>query len=128
MPAAENEAIVRRVFDAFAQKRGFALRDVFAEDATWVVPGGGTMAGTFRGRVYLIDPTANERGQFRILVEPDHRTTLATRAHAYGAVAFAAAGTGIAATAQTTYDEPTAEAGDLSFDPGFGLMSWFLGR
>ena len=28
-------------------------------------------AGTFNGRVYLIDPTANERGQFRILVEPD---------------------------------------------------------
>jgi hypothetical protein len=27
--------------------------------------------GTFAGRVYLIDPTANERGQFRILIEPD---------------------------------------------------------
>jgi len=47
---AENEALVRRVFDAFAQKRGFALRDVFADDATWVVPGSGSMAGTFTGR------------------------------------------------------------------------------
>jgi uncharacterized protein len=47
---ADNEALVRRVFDAFAQKRGFALRDVFADDATWVVPGSGSMAGTFRGR------------------------------------------------------------------------------
>lgn len=64
-------------------------------------------------------------GEWRILVEPDHRTTLKTRAHAYGAVAFAAAGTGIAATPQTTYDEPTAESGP-SFDPGHGLMSWFL--
>lgn len=27
--------------------------------------------GTFGGRVYLVDPTANDRGQFRILVEPD---------------------------------------------------------
>jgi multidrug efflux pump subunit AcrA (membrane-fusion protein) len=27
--------------------------------------------GTFGGRVYLVDPTANEKGQFRILVEPD---------------------------------------------------------
>ncbi|MBY0458690.1 MAG: cofactor-independent phosphoglycerate mutase, partial [Gemmataceae bacterium] len=27
-------------------------------------------------------------GDFRVLVEPDHRTTLATRAHAHGAVAF----------------------------------------
>ena len=50
MPRAENEALVRRIFDAFAEKRGFALRDVFADDATWIVPGSGTMAGTFRGR------------------------------------------------------------------------------
>ncbi|MCS7047041.1 MAG: HlyD family secretion protein [Gemmataceae bacterium] len=27
--------------------------------------------GTFGGRVYLVDPTANDKGQFRILVEPD---------------------------------------------------------
>ena len=47
---AENEAVVRRIFDAFASKQGFALRDVFADDAVWVVPGAGTMSGTFRGR------------------------------------------------------------------------------
>jgi len=47
---AENEALVRRIFDAFAQKRALALRDVFARDATWVVPGEGTMAGAFTGR------------------------------------------------------------------------------
>jgi ketosteroid isomerase-like protein len=47
---AENEALVRRIFDAFARKQGFALRDAFAEDATWRVPGSGTMAGTFEGR------------------------------------------------------------------------------
>jgi ketosteroid isomerase-like protein len=47
---AENEDLVRRIFDAFAQKRGFALRDVFADDATWTVPGSGSMAGTFTGR------------------------------------------------------------------------------
>ena len=39
VPAAENEAVVRRIFDAFARKQGFALRGLFAEDATWVVPG-----------------------------------------------------------------------------------------
>jgi 2,3-bisphosphoglycerate-independent phosphoglycerate mutase len=33
-------------------------------------------------------------GEGRILVEPDHRTTLRTRAHAYGPVPFALAGTG----------------------------------
>ena len=50
MGRAENEALVRRVFDAFAQKRGFGLRDVFARDATWVVPGDGAMSGTVAGR------------------------------------------------------------------------------
>ena len=53
MARAENEAIVRQIFDAFAQKQGFALRDVFDEDATWTVPGSGTMAGTFRGRAEI---------------------------------------------------------------------------
>jgi ketosteroid isomerase-like protein len=48
--AADNEALVRRIFDAFARKAGFALRGLFAEDAVWHVPGEGVMAGTFRGR------------------------------------------------------------------------------
>jgi ketosteroid isomerase-like protein len=47
---AENDALVRRIFAAFAEKRGFALRDVFAEDAIWTVPGSSAMAGTFTGR------------------------------------------------------------------------------
>jgi 2,3-bisphosphoglycerate-independent phosphoglycerate mutase len=47
----------------------------------------------------------------RILIEPDHRTTLRTRAHAHGAVPFAAAGTGITPGGQGSYDEPTAAAG-----------------
>jgi 2,3-bisphosphoglycerate-independent phosphoglycerate mutase len=67
-------------------------------------------------------------GDWRILVEPDHRTILRTRTHAHGAVPFAAAGTGIVPRGQTTYDEQTAGASDLSFDPGYGLMSWLLGR
>jgi len=48
--AAENAALVRGIFDAFARKDGFSLRGVFAEDAVWVVPGEGIMAGTFEGR------------------------------------------------------------------------------
>jgi len=67
-------------------------------------------------------------GDWRLLVEPDHRTTLATRAHAHGAVAFAACGAGITPAGQSSYDEPTAEASYLSFDPGWTLMRWFLGR
>ena len=67
-------------------------------------------------------------GEYRILVEPDHRTTLATRAHAYGSVAFAACGTGITPDAAERYDEPTAATTGLSFDPGWHLMKWWLGR
>jgi hypothetical protein len=48
--AAENEALVRQIFEAFARKQGFALRGLFAEDAVWTVPGGGVMAGVYRGR------------------------------------------------------------------------------
>jgi len=67
-------------------------------------------------------------GEYRILVEPDHRTTLATRAHAHGPVAFAAAGAGIKPDAATTYDEPSAASTGLTFDPGWHLMRWFLER
>jgi ketosteroid isomerase-like protein len=48
--AAENEALVRRIFDAFARKEGFALRGLFAENAVWNVPGSGVMAGVYSGR------------------------------------------------------------------------------
>ncbi len=50
MGAAENEALVRRIFDAFARKEGLALRGLFAEDAVWTVPGRGALAGVYRGR------------------------------------------------------------------------------
>ena len=50
MSAAENDSIVRQMFDAFARKEGFALRGLFAEDAVWNVPGDGIMAGVYRGR------------------------------------------------------------------------------
>ncbi len=50
MSAAANEALVRRIFDAFALKQGFSLRDCFAEDAVWHVPGASVMGGTYRGR------------------------------------------------------------------------------
>ena len=50
MSAAGNEAVVRRLFDAFARKEGLSLRRLFAEDAVWKVPGSGAMAGTFNGR------------------------------------------------------------------------------
>lgn len=50
MSAARNDAVVRQIFDAFARKQGFALRDLFAADAVWTVPGNGAMGGVYRGR------------------------------------------------------------------------------
>lgn len=50
MGAAENDALVRRIFEAFARKEAFALRGLFADDAIWRVPGRGVMAGEYRGR------------------------------------------------------------------------------
>ena len=49
MPAAENERLVRRMFDAFSRGDVFALRGLFASDAVWTVPGDGAMAGVYRG-------------------------------------------------------------------------------
>ncbi len=69
-----------------------------------------------------------EYPSWKILVEPDHRTTLASRAHSYGAVPFAVAGSDVPADDSTAYDENTAAASGLSFDPGWQLMGWFLNR
>jgi 2,3-bisphosphoglycerate-independent phosphoglycerate mutase len=79
----------------------------------------------------IVGPLLEElpkHGEWRILVSPDHRTTLRTRAHAYGAVPFAVAGTGITSKGQARYDESAAAASDVEFDPGWKLMRWFLGR
>ena len=65
MSAAENAAIVRRIFDAFARKEGLALRGLFAEDAVWSVPGHGVMAGLRRTRGDLPVPREAAEGDGR---------------------------------------------------------------
>lgn len=45
-----NASIVRRIFDEFASRNAAALHSFFADDATWTVPGEGTMAGTAQGK------------------------------------------------------------------------------
>jgi 2,3-bisphosphoglycerate-independent phosphoglycerate mutase len=68
-----------------------------------------------------------KHGDWRMLVSPDHRTPLRTRAHAHGAVPFIMAGAGIQAKGQQSYDEAVAAASDLAFDKGHELMRHFLG-
>ncbi len=65
-------------------------------------------------------------GPWRILVSPDHRTPLRTRAHAHGAVPFAMAGTGVLARGQPSYDEAVAAGSELAFERGWELMRNFL--
>lgn len=64
--------------------------------------------------------------QWRMLVSPDHPTPVRTRAHAHGFVPWVMAGTGLAPSGATTYDEATAAASANAFDPGWRLMSRFL--
>lgn len=66
------------------------------------------------------------QGDYRILVTPDHPTPIRTKTHSHGIVPLAICGTGFPQDAQTTYDEPSAEASGLAFDEGFRMMSYFL--
>jgi 2,3-bisphosphoglycerate-independent phosphoglycerate mutase len=66
-------------------------------------------------------------GDWRILVSPDHRTPLRTRAHAHGMVPFTVAGTGIAPAGQASYDEAVADQSSQVFAKGHQLMRWFVG-
>lgn len=66
------------------------------------------------------------RGDYRLLVSPDHPTFLRTKTHSYGPVPFALCGTGILPDAATTYDEVSAGVSPIVFEPGCGLMPYFL--
>jgi 2,3-bisphosphoglycerate-independent phosphoglycerate mutase len=67
------------------------------------------------------------RGEYRILVTPDHPTPLRTKTHSHGFVPFALAGSGIAPGGLATYNERSAAASDLQFPKGWRLMKYFLG-
>jgi 2,3-bisphosphoglycerate-independent phosphoglycerate mutase len=66
-------------------------------------------------------------GDWRILIAPDHRTPVRTRAHAHGAVPFALSGTGIPAKGQLAYDETVAATSAWALDRGHELMRHVLG-
>ena len=88
MSAADNDAVVRRIFDAFARKQGFALRDLFAADAVWTVPGNGAMGGVYRGREEIFrflgrlpkETAGSYRSQLIDVLASDHRAAALYRA------------------------------------------------
>ena len=65
-------------------------------------------------------------GDHRILVCPDHPTFIATKTHSRGHVPFVMAGTGIAPSGQSTYDEVAAASSGQRIEPGWRLMGEFL--
>jgi 2,3-bisphosphoglycerate-independent phosphoglycerate mutase len=69
-----------------------------------------------------------KRGDYRILVSPDHPTPLRTKTHSHGLVPVAICGSGISSDASRTYDEPTAASSSLAFPEGWKLMRYFLTR
>ncbi|MGE3777902.1 MAG: cofactor-independent phosphoglycerate mutase, partial [Pirellulaceae bacterium] len=68
-----------------------------------------------------------QRGDFRILVTPDHPTPVRTKTHSHGFVPFAMAGTGVTPDPSRTYDEVTAASSAVCFPEGWRLMPFFLG-
>lgn len=67
-----------------------------------------------------------KRGDWRMMISPDHPTFLRTKVHTHGNVPVAMAGTGIAADEFTTYGDTNAANSKLAFDEGWRAMSWFI--
>jgi 2,3-bisphosphoglycerate-independent phosphoglycerate mutase len=67
-------------------------------------------------------------GDWRLMISPDHPTFLRTKVHTHGNVPVAMAGTGIAPDEFTQYGDTNAARSNLSFDEGWRLMPWFIGR
>jgi len=68
------------------------------------------------------------RGDYRILVSPDHPTPVRTKTHSHGDVPWAICGAGIRPGPHKTYDEVTAADSRHAFDEGWRLMPFFLGE
>ena len=69
-----------------------------------------------------------ERGDYRILISPDHPTTIRSKTHSHGLVPFAVCGTGVPQLGHVSYDELQAAQGGISFPKGSELMASFLGK
>jgi 2,3-bisphosphoglycerate-independent phosphoglycerate mutase len=67
-------------------------------------------------------------GDWRLMISPDHPTFLRTKVHTHGNVPVAMAGTGIAPDEFTQYGDTNAARSNLSFDDGWRLMPWFIGK
>jgi 2,3-bisphosphoglycerate-independent phosphoglycerate mutase len=65
------------------------------------------------------------RGEYRILVSPDHPTPLRTKTHSHGFVPFALAGTAVQESGET-YSETAAARSKFAYPQGWRLMTDFI--
>ena len=70
---------------------------------------------------------AEERGDVRVLVLPDHLTPLSIRTHAHGAVPFALWGPGVRPKGGDALSERAAETADTYIERGPELLAFALG-
>ncbi len=68
----ENAALLRRLFDAFAQRDVDVVAALLADDVVWTVPGEMPVAGVHRGR----RPVVRFLGQTSRLTEGTYRSEL----------------------------------------------------
>lgn len=66
------------------------------------------------------------KGDWRILISPDHPTFLRTKVHSHGNVPIILAGTGITADSFTTYGDTNAAASETAFNEGWQMMQRFI--
>lgn len=79
---------------------------------------------------HIVGPLVAElksRGEYRVLVSPDHPTPIRTKTHSHGIVPFAITGTNVSPDDQTSYDEEQANASALQYPNGHEVMKYFLG-
>ena len=79
---------------------------------------------------HIVGPLVAElksRGEYRVLVSPDHPTPIRTKTHSHGIVPFAITGTDVSPDDQTSYDEDQANASGLQYPNGHEVMKYFLG-
>jgi 2,3-bisphosphoglycerate-independent phosphoglycerate mutase len=80
---------------------------------------------------HVVAPLADAlaaRGDWRMMISPDHPTFLRTKTHTHGYVPVAMAGTGIAPDEFTSYGDTNAAKSNLAFDEGWRTMGWFIRR
>lgn len=78
---------------------------------------------------FIVGPVREKLQSFdewRILVLPDHPTSISTRRHGYAPPPFAMAGTRVRSVVQLPYCEKNAAASDLKIERGHELMEYFL--